>query len=348
MSPIRATVVIVNYNGGEKVLACLASIRRTTPPDFEVVVVDNASRDGSPDRIAEGFSSVRLIRSPENLGFGGGNNLGAREARGAFLVFVNPDTVVEEGWAEPLLAPLVPGSEVGLTTAKVLLADGRRINTCGNAVHLTGLTLCRGLGEPRERLARPEEVAAVSGAAFAIRAELFRDLGGFDEDFFLYMEDTELSWRARLAGWTCLYVPESVVRHDYELRITPRKVFYQERNRYVMLVKTLRWPTLLLLLPAYALAEVVTWGFVLRSDRPNARNKVEAYVSVARSWRSILARRRSTQRLRRARDRDLLRLTGYRLEFRQAAGARTAAAARWVFDPLFFVLRALARAFIHW
>ena len=288
----RASIIIVNYNAKEKLVPCLESVLRTSGLDCEVIVVDNNSCDGNAEAIEADFPAVRLIRSQKNLGFGGGNNLASREALGEYLVFLNPDTLVQPGWLEALLAPFGSDARIGLVTSKILLADEPgTINTCGNAVHFTGLTLCRGLGKPRDAFGERHEVDAVSGAAFAIRRELFETLKGFDEDTFLYMEDTDLSWRARLSGWSCLCAPDSVVLHHYTLRITPLKVFYQERNRYMMLLKTLRWPTLFVLLPGQLLAELITWGFVLYSDRANVMNKLRAYAWIINNWDAILRKR---------------------------------------------------------
>lgn len=347
--PLRASIIIVNYNGQDEVSPCLVSVMRSMPTESEAIVVDNASTDASAETIEHDFPHVRLIRSKTNLGFGGGNNVGAQAARGRFLVFLNPDTQVAEGGLAALLAPLEAEPHLGLVTAKILLAaQPDHINACGNTIHLTGLTLCRGMGLPKSAFDQAEEVDAISGAAFAIRRETFEALGGFDEDFFLYMEDTDLSWRARLAGWRCGYVPESIVLHHYTLRISPKKVFYQERNRYRMLLKSLRWPTLAVLLPALLLAEGVTWGFALWSDRANWGNKLHAYQAIVANWNSIMQKRKTTQALRRISDRELLRHTGFKLDFDQAARGSVVALARWVFDPLFFLLRSITLALVWW
>lgn len=346
---LRASIIIVNYNAEEKLLRCLDSVLNSSHPDCEVIVMDNHSSDGIADMIEIDIPQVKLIRSLTNLGFGAGNNLAALRARGKYLIFLNPDTLVEQGWLEALLAPFDADARVGLVTSKILLADQPgRINTCGNAVHFTGLTLCRGLGQLREAFGETQEVDAVSGAAFAIRQELFEALRGFDEDTFLYMEDTDLSWRARLSGWRCLYTPESVVFHHYTLRMTPQKVFYQERNRYLMLVKCLRWPTMLVLLPAQLLAELMTWTFVLYNDRANSMNKLRAYAWIIRNWPAILRKRRATQALRRVPDRELLRHTTSALEFELASKGIVVTLAQVLFNPLFFILRGLAMMVIWW
>ena len=345
----EASIIIVNYNAGEKLLACLSGVVRSAGDNCEILVVDNASTDNAADAIELDFPQVTLIRSQTNLSFGGGCNLAAGRANSEYLVFLNPDTTVEDGWLEGLIRPLKRDAETGLVTAKILLADEPdRINTCGNTIHITGIAMCRGLGLTRQDFDYPQEVAAVSGAAFAIRRTLFDLLGGFDEAMFLYMEDTDLSWRARLAGWRCLYSPESVVRHHYQLKITPLKVYYQERNRYLMLVKILRWPTLVMLLPVQILAELMTWGFVLFRDRANIGNKIRAYRWIASNWREVIKKRRATQILRVIPDRSLLRGTEFKLDFDQVSGGLIASLARWILTPVFFVLRTATMALVWW
>jgi hypothetical protein len=340
--------VIVNFNGGEKLIRCLASVVPSLPFGAELIVVDNASSDGSADKASALFPGLKIVRSTTNDGFGAGANLGATRARGDCLIFLNPDTLVEPGWVEGLLTLLARDPQAGLATSKILQLDTGRVSGCGNAIHITGLTLARGMGASPEAFREVEPVDAVSGASFAVRRDLFEELGGFDEDFFLYVEDTDLSMRARLAGWRCLFAPESVVYHDYTFRLTARKVFYQERNRYLMLLKCLRWPTLLVLLPSELLAELVTWGFVLLRDRANAGNKLRAYGWILSHWRSILRKRRASQSLRRISDRELLASTGFRLDFGQVSSGFLATAARSVFDPLFFLLRGATRGLVWW
>jgi GT2 family glycosyltransferase len=344
----RASVIIVNHNGRDYVKNCLHSLLNHDQGGYEIILADNASTDGSAGYVERHFPQVRVIRSDTNGGFGQGNNLGAQWAKGEYLAFLNPDTVVEPGWLEALIVALETDPQAGLATSKILLlADPKRINTCGNEIHFSGLTMCRGMGMDGETFSELEEVAAISGAAFVMRKGLFEALGGFDEDFFLYMEDTDLSWRARLAGYKCLCVPSSVVYHDYSLRFGPTKSFFQERNRYLMLLKGLRWRTLLLLLPALVLAEVVTWGFVLlREQQPS--NKLRAYAWIVRHWGEVMEDRRRVQTMRRVDDRDLLSRCTHRLAFEQTGGGLVVRLAHAVFDPLFLVLQELTLGLMRW
>ena len=345
----RVSVIVVNTNERHYLAKCLPSLLAQEYPDYEVLVVDNASSDGSISFMAQSFPSVKLIRNDENLGYTGASNAGVRQATGHYVAILNPDTQVEREWLAEIIPLLEADAEVGLATPKIVLMDDpQRINTCGNDLHFTGLTLCRGLGAQRDAYRKVEEVSAVSGAAFVLRRELFEALGGFDEALFLYMEDTDLSWRARLAGYRCLCVPSSVVQHDYRLRFGPQKVFYQERNRYQMWLKGWRWGTWCVLMPALLLAEVVTWGYVLLRQPRQAGNKLRAYAWIARHWGGIMARRRQTQALRRLRDRELLAACTWRLDYGQFDRGALGRAAQAVLDPLFFVLHRAALALLRW
>ncbi len=340
---MKASIIIVNYNGGEQIVECLRSLQNDPHSDYEIIVVDNHSTDGSPQTIADEFPEIGLICSDENPGFGGGNNLGAKYARGEFLAFLNPDTVVESGWLDELVKVLETYPDAGMATSQILLKQQPdRINTCGNDVHISGLTLCRGMGKPRGTYPKIEEVGAISGAAFALRRSLFEYLGGFDERFFMYMEDTDLSLRARLAGFSIVYVPSSIVYHDYALNFGPKKTFYQERNRYLMLLKCLRWSTLIVLLPALVLAEVVTWGFVFLRERRRLSNKLRAYAWIVSHWGEVMRSRRQVQALRQIRDRDLIAKCVYWLAYEQVDNGFFGRLSHLVFDPLFLAFHKVA------
>jgi hypothetical protein len=342
-----ASVITVNFNEKHRLEVYLPSLF-ASHGDFELIISDNGSQDGSLTFIAQHYPQVRVLENGRDLGFPAGSNRAAPLARASILVFLNPDMSVEKDWLPPLLEPLNDPA-VGLVTSKILLmSQPDKINTCGNSVHLTGLTLCRGLGAPRDSFMQTEEVDVISGAAFAIRREIFEQIGGFDEDLFAYLEETDLGLQARLLGWKTIYEPRSVVYHDYTLRFGPLKVFYQERNRYVMLLKNLKWPTLLVLLPSLLLAEVVTWGFVLARDRRNFTNKFKAYWWIPTHWKSIMTKRRKVQAMRKVGDRELLKHTGHAIDFGQVSQGGLGRLAAAVFNPLFYLLRKLTLLLVWW
>lgn len=336
---MRASVIVVTYNSCRYLPACLGSISDQLGPEDELIVVDNGSSDGSAALVATRFPGACLLCGP-NTGYAGGNNRGAAAAGGDYLVFLNPDTVLRPGAIAALLAPLAADPGVGLTTACLLLADHPElVNTCGNTMHYTGLTYCRGAGRPRAAYSAPAEVDAVSGAAFAVRRELFLGLGGFDERFFMYLEDSDLSWRARLAGYRIRYVPEALVEHHYRMGYSPAKAYYLERNRHLMLLKNLARATYLRMVPALLLSELVTGGYLLLRGPRYWAVKPRAYAWLWRNRGAVRAARRRVQALRRHSDAAVLAGTADHLEFEQLASRWLATLAGLVFTPAYRLAR---------
>jgi GT2 family glycosyltransferase len=312
------SVVIVNTNELHYLERCLPSVHRSTYPNFEVLIVDNQSQDGSVEYVREHFPDMRVIHSPANLGYPGANNLGFEAARGEYLTVLNPDTEVEPAWLDELVAALVAHPEAGLATSKILLMDDpTRINACGNVVSVAGLTFCRGVGEPATAYDRQEEVLAVSGAAFLIRRTTLEAIGPFDPRFMAYLEETDLSLRARLAGVRSLYVPTSRVYHRYSFRLGEWKTFHIEKNRHYMLLKLFERRTLLLLAPALLYAELLVWGYMLLKGRRFVYQKWLSYQWLWRHRAIIRANRTQVQQLRQVSDRELLERCVPQLHFHQ-------------------------------
>jgi GT2 family glycosyltransferase len=303
------TVVIVVYNALPYLPPLAVALARQTYPRIEIVVVDNASTDGSAAAIARAMPDATLIRLPTNGGYAAGNNAALPHCHGDYLALLNPDTEPEAEWLAALVAALEADPSIGLATSKILLTNDRtRINTCGNTVHVAGFATCRGLDAPATDYTEADDVAAVSGAAFIIRRALMERLGGFDASFFMYVEDTDLSWRALLAGVRCRFVPASVVAHRYALTLGAAKTFYLERNRMQMVLKCYRARTLLLLAPALLLGELAAWGYAALQGKAHLRAKASAARWVFRHRRAIRERRRAVQASRVVGDCALLAL----------------------------------------
>ena len=208
------SVIVLNYNGRGFLDGCLTSLASQTYSDFEVIVVDNGSRDGSPEYIEENYPWVRLAKNDENLGFAGGTNVGIRAAKGEFVITLNNDSRADSRFIEELIKPMAD-PEVGVCAAKMLFPDGR-INSAGICISRSGAAWDRGMFEPdRGQYEFVEEVFGACAGAALYRREMLDEIGLFDEDFFLYLEDVDLAFRARLAGWKCLYVPGARVIHHH-------------------------------------------------------------------------------------------------------------------------------------
>jgi GT2 family glycosyltransferase len=242
----------------------------------------------------------------DNVGFGAGCNRGAREVDSDVLVFVNPDTVVQPG-AVAALARGLEAQDVGIVQARLrLLREPDLLNSSGNVLHVSGLAWPGGYRDPANTLASPQEIAYASGAAFAIRREVFNKLGGFTEELFLYQEDLELSWRAHLHGLRVLVLPDADVLHDYVLeRPARQKEYYLERNRLIVVLSAFSGRLLLLLAPVLLAVEA---GIVLVAWRQGwLREKARGWAWLVRNRAWLAAHRRETQGLRRVGDRDLAR-----------------------------------------
>jgi GT2 family glycosyltransferase len=260
-------VIVVTYNSEAFVLDCIRSILVEKP--LEVIVVDNHSHDHTKALIVETFPEVRLIENGDNLGFGRACNIGAQEAKGEVLVFINPDAYGTPGWLTSLIEPLAV-SEKRITTPAIRSSSGDGL-ILGNLEHLVGFGFVNAINSMDQGGVR--EPSGFSGCCFALCAEHFRQLGGFDEDFFLYMEDVELSWRAFSEGFKIIGCGESVIFHDYELRVGPKKVLLLEKGRYMVLRKFYSRSTLVSLLPSLLVGELLAWGVSAATGPEGVRSK---------------------------------------------------------------------------
>lgn len=227
------SVVILNFNGKRYLEKCLSSLDAQTYEDFEVIVVDNASSDESVDYLKAQFPWVRIVKNENNLGFAGGTNSGIRQAQGKYILTLNNDTQVDKRFLEYLIGPMQSDKSVGMCASKMLFLDSR-INSAGICLSRSGASWDRGMFEPDQgQYDSPEEVFGPCAGAALYRREMLEEIGLFDEDFFLYMEDVDLAFRGRLAGWRCVYVPQAKVYHHHGGTAGFRSdlsVYYGNRN----------------------------------------------------------------------------------------------------------------------
>jgi GT2 family glycosyltransferase len=289
------TVIVVAHNSGEALTRCLDSL-----DGLDTIVVDNGG--GGPE--IDGAAQRARVIDSENHGFGAGCNLGAAAATGDVLVFLNPDTVARAGAVEALARRLEDDS-IGVVQARLaLLAAPDTLNSSGNVVHVSGLAWPGGYGDPVDTVSTVRDIPYASGAAFAIRADLFRELGGFTEELFLYQEDLELCWRARLRGLRIVVDPAATVLHDYVLeRADRRKEYYLERNRLIFVLTAFSGRLLLALAPVILAAELGIVVLALRQGWLREKARGWAWLAANASW--LAGRRRTVQGARRVRDREL-------------------------------------------
>jgi GT2 family glycosyltransferase len=305
----RVAVVVVNFNGGEVVDRCLESLAAQTRPPDRTIVVDNASNDGSPDRIAARFPAVELVRLDENTGFAGGNNLGVRAAEGCdWVALVNPDAFPEPTWLERLLESAEAHGEFTFFASLLLQADDPdEVDGSGDAYHVGGMAWRRDNGRSRSQAhLEPGEVFSPCAAAALYRRDAFIEAGGLDESFFAYYEDSDLAFRLRLLGHRCFYVPAAVAHHlgfSTSGEESPFTVFHSQRNLVWTWVKNMPGPLLAVYLAQHLLVNILNLGwYTMRGQAgPVFRSKAAALRGLPAVWRA----RKEVQRGRAVSSRDL-------------------------------------------
>lgn len=258
MTETLISIVIANHNGMEFLPECLESLFAQDHQRTEVILVDNASLDGSADFAERKFPEVKVIRSDTNLGYAGGNNLGALHCKGEFLLFLNHDTRVTATFLTELLEVMKRQTNVGIVQSKMLQArDPDLIDSIGSYFTRTGILLHSDNGCPDSPgPMNPREVFGATGACLMIRSEIFKILEGFDSDYVIYFEDTDLSWRTWLLGYKVMVVLRSVIYHQGGATTQHHlpsqfTVYHSFKNRICSLIKLLSTRNILVILPLH-------------------------------------------------------------------------------------------------
>ena len=263
----KVTVIVPTLAAGDALAECLRSLETQTYRDFDVIVVDNSATHQGGNAVATMVTTtsdrMRVITNPRNVGFGAAINQGYRAATGPYLAALNDDAVAEPEWLAKLVTCADGDPKAGMFASEVRLTESGKLDSAGMLIAADGTSRQRGHEEAPEGYADLTEALFPSGSAALYRRKMLDQIGAFDEDFFLYCEDTDLGLRARWTGWTCRYVPGAVVQHRYSHsagRASLLKAYYVERNRLCTIVKN--FPFSLLVRAPFATIARYFWHVV--------------------------------------------------------------------------------------
>lgn len=314
-------VIVLTYNGKQNLKPCFSSLINQTYPRIRVYHFDQASTDGSHQFVRKHFPSVTATRLNENVGFAQGNNIGMKRAfaDGADVcLLINDDTVAKPTMVEELIRTYLSMSElkenIGLVQPVILLHDQpQKINSIGNAIHYLGFGYCNNLGETYHHIEHDMPIASASGAAMLVSKKYHADIGGLDEDFFMYNEDQNYSWRGLLKGYDHVLSSRAILYHKYNFRRNPSKIYHSEKNRLMMLLENYSRTTLAFLFPLLISNEIAAIAYSLFSGY--FVRKISSYWYVFAHVRHIARKRKTIQNTRTISDRKILTLFKPTMEF---------------------------------
>lgn len=231
------SIIVLNWNGKGFLKDCLTSLKKITYPKIEVIIVDNNSTDGSQEFIKNNFPHFRLIENKKNYGFAKGNNIGWKASRGEYILFLNNDTVVTADFLEPLLSDFKKNPQIGCLQPQIrVLKEKHLIDSAGSFLTFTGFLYHYGFRKKcdLEKYNKRREIFSAKGACILIPRKVLQKVGVFDEDFFIFFEETDLCFRIWLAGYTVVYEPKSVIYHFVGGDTTASDSYKYERRMYLI------------------------------------------------------------------------------------------------------------------
>ena len=297
-------VLIVNWNGRRFLSECLGGLRQQNYREFSIILVDNGSNDGSINFVRQNYPEVKTIALPRNLGFAAANNIALKIVESKYVALLNSDAVSHPVWLKSLVDVLESHPEAGSAASKILYYNNPGIiDRAGDAYTRAGAGFLRGRAESARGFNKQEWIFGACAGAALYRTSMLKDIGLFDEDFFLLYEDVDLSFRAQLKGYRCLFVPEAVVYHKASSSIvydSPISVYYSHRNLEWVYIKNM--PSILILktIWLHIIYDIAAFFFFAANGR--MKEFLKAKWDALKGLKRALKKRRQIQRDRRVDD----------------------------------------------
>ncbi len=315
MSLHSVGVIIVNYNGGERLVACLSALAQQTRKPDKTVIVDNCSSDFDAKKIQKDFPGVDVVVLDKNTGFAAANNKAIDLLTSVeWVVLLNPDAYAMPDWLEKYVAGITEHPGYSSYACRMLSLDGQSLDGTGDVYHISGASWRRDYGNPVDRRMQSDEIFSPSGAAALIKRDVYLEAGGFNEDFFCYMEDVDLGFRLQLLGYHCFYISDAVVTHEGSALVGQHsefQVYHGHRNLVWVYLMNMPSPWIWIYLPQHLLYNVASVLLYIFRGKTAVimRAKLDAVKGLNRAWQKrklVQATRRiSTNELRRKFSRGL-------------------------------------------
>lgn len=289
----KVSIILVGHNTEHYLTRCLVSLMKTNYPNFEIIYVDNGSTDGSV-RYFQTYANERgkLMKLDRNYGFTLASNIGARSARGEYLVFLNVDTVVDVPWLDELVSALEKDPAIGAAQPKLLQMNGNRIDSLGAFITPYGTVWSKGYGLPDQEILGTQDIFYAKGAAMITRRDLWETVGGFDPVFHLYYQETDYCWRLWSMGYRVICVADSKVWHvggAVSQRHPEVVKYYESRERLTLLLKNYSVPRVLTYVPVTVYLHAANALRFLLRGHPKAaanilRGTISAFLHLPETW----------------------------------------------------------------
>jgi len=307
----NVSIVIVNWNGKKFLTACFDSLRNQAYQPNSIILVDNGSIDDSVEHVKRHYPEVKIIALSNNLGFCKANNIAIKSIDSKYIALLNNDTVAHPMWLKNLVQALESNPKAGFAASKMLLYKNPNIiDRAGDAYTRAGTGFLRGRGLPAlNNYDRLEWVFGACAGAAMYRSDIFNDIGVFDEDFFLLYEDVDLSFRAQLKGYKCLYVPDAIVYHKVSSSIgwdSPISIYYSHRNLEWVYIHNMPGGLIPRTITNHMLYNFCSFFYFLLIGKANVFLK--AKLDALKGFKTAISKRKAIQRVKCAEDEYLLNL----------------------------------------
>lgn len=290
----RVSIIIVTFNNKELLSETLRSLLKQAYRNFEIIVVDNNSTDGTSDLMKTAFPEILYIRSDKNLGFSGGNNLGLKHARGEYVALLNNDAVAQPAWLGTLVKTMNEVPDVGICASKMIAYGTEVIDSAGDGFSSNLKGFKRGEGLSSSSYDEYGYVFGACAGAALYRRKMLDEIGFLDDDFFLIHEDTDFNLRAQIAGWKVLYVPDAVVYHKVRSTIgqmSDTAIYYTLRNSEYVRIKNIPWGLFIRCLPEFIFGTISEFVYFAVKHR-KLKCYLRAKIDVLKSLRKTLRKRK--------------------------------------------------------